>query len=141
MYLLDTNIISEMRRLPKGKADAGLTTWAKSVNTHVFYTCTVVMMELERGVLGLERKDPIQGQILRIWFENTVKSAFQQRILTIDNETARLCANLHVPDKAAENDAWIAAIAIQHNLILVTRNTADFQDMGIRLLNPFTQNH
>ena len=141
MYLLDTNIISEMRRLPKGKADAGLTTWAKSVNTHAFYTCTVVMMELERGVLGLERKDPIQGQILRIWFENTVKSAFQQRILSIDNETARLCANLHVPDKAPENDAWIAAIAIKHNLILVTRNTADFQDMGIRLLNPFTQNH
>ncbi|MDR7015616.1 type II toxin-antitoxin system VapC family toxin [Acinetobacter sp. 3657] len=141
MYLLDTNIISEMRRLPKSKADAGVTAWAKSVNTHTFYTCTVVMMELERGVLGLERKDPAQGQILRLWFENTVKSAFHQRILTIDSDTARLCANLHIPDKAPENDAWIASIAIQHNLVLVTRNVSDFQDMGVEIINPFAQTH
>ena len=64
MYLLDTNIISEMRRLPKNKADVGVAIWAKSVSSHTFYTSPVVMMELERGILRLERKDLMQGQIL-----------------------------------------------------------------------------
>lgn len=138
MYLLDTNIISEMRRLPKNKADVGVAAWAKNVNSHTFYTNPVVMMELERGVLRLERKDLMQGQILRHWFENTVKPAFQHRILLIDTDTAKICADLHIPNLTPENDAWIASTALQHNLILVTRNTADFQDMGVRLLNPFS---
>lgn len=94
-------------------------------------------MELERGILRMERKDQAQGQVLRAWLEQTVKPTFENRILPIDETTAAICARLLTLDPAPENDAWIAAAAIQHRLILVTRNTADFDHTGARVFNPF----
>lgn len=137
MYLLDTNIISEMRKIPKGSANPTFSAWAKQINPQTAYISAVVLMELERGVLGIERKDAAQGRILRRWLEETVKPVFEGRILPIDGQTAVICAALHIPDKTPENDSWIAASAIQHRLILVTRNTADFKHTGAQLLNPF----
>ena len=135
MYLLDTNLISETRRIPK--INAGVAKWLKQTPKESLYTCAVVMMELERGVLGMERKDPAQGLHLRRWLEQDVKRRFAGRILPIDEDTAAICARLHVPDRSPENDAWIAAIAIQHHLTIVTRNVADFSESGAKLLNPF----
>ncbi|WP_298081439.1 type II toxin-antitoxin system VapC family toxin [uncultured Cardiobacterium sp.] len=135
MYLLDTNLISETRRIPK--INAGVAKWLKQTPKESLYTCAVVMMELERGVLGMERKDPAQGLHLRRWLEQDVKRRFAGRILPIDEDTATICARLHVPDRSPENDAWIAAIAIQHHLTIVTRNVADFTESGAKLLNPF----
>lgn len=135
MYLLDTNVISESRRIPK--MNAGVAAWLKQTPKEKLYTCAVVMMELERGVLGMERKDPAQGKLLREWLEQDAKPRFAGRILPIDEDTAAICARLHVPDRSPENDAWIAAIAIQHRLTLVTRNVADFAESGAKLLNPF----
>lgn len=135
MYLLDTNLISETRRIPK--INAGVAKWLKQTPKESLYTCAVVMMELERGVLGMERKDSAQGLHLRRWLEQDVKRRFAGRILPIDEDTATICARLHVPDRSPENDAWIAAIAIQHRLTLVTCNVADFSESGAKLLNPF----
>ena len=137
MYLLDTNAISEMRKAQQGKASPAFTAWLKGRNGATLYTCAVVMMELERGVLGMERKDPAQGLHLRRWLDGTIKPLFAGRILPIDEDTAAICARLHVPDRSPENDAWIAAIAIQHHLTIVTRNVADFAESGAKLLNPF----
>ena len=137
MYLLDTNIISEMRKVKQDKADKNVLACLESVNGNLFYTSAVVMMELERGVLRMERKDPAQGRSLRLWLDETTREIFAGRILPIDEHTAAICARLHIPDPAPENDAWIAASAIQHGLTLVTRNTADFAAGGARLLNPF----
>ncbi len=138
MYLLDTNAISEMRKAKQGKASPSFVQWADSVDdATLMYTCAVVMMELERGVLSMERKDPAQGLHLRRWLEQDVKRRFAGRILPIDEDTAAICARLHVPDRSPENDAWIAAIAIQHHLTIVTRNVADFSESGAKLLNPF----
>ncbi|STZ76863.1 type II toxin-antitoxin system VapC family toxin [Bergeriella denitrificans] len=136
MYLLDTNIISDTRR-PE-RTNSGLQQWLADKDPAAFYTSAIVMMELERGVLGIERKDQAQGAILRQWLEDTVKPAFSGRILPIDEATAEICAALHIPDRSPENDAWIAATAKQHRLILVTRNTADFERTGVKLFNPFT---
>lgn len=136
MYLLDTNIISESRRRTAG--NTRLFDWLASIRAEDLYTSVVVMMELERGVLGMERKDAMQGQLLRAWLENTIKRSLSGRILDIDQPTAYLCARLHVPDHAPENDAWIAATALRHHLVLVTRNTADFARTGIPVLNPFS---
>ncbi|MDY6216798.1 type II toxin-antitoxin system VapC family toxin [Actinobacillus porcinus] len=139
MYLLDTNIISEIRKLAKNKCDKNVADWVRSTSKDLMFTNAVVMMELERGVMSIERKDTTQGKLLRHWFEIDVKPAFHGKILKIDEQTAQICAKLHIPDHAPENDAWIAASAIQHNLVLVTRNTADFARTGVKLFNPFEE--
>lgn len=136
MYLLDSNIISEIRRLDR--ANAGVQAWLNATDSAEIYTSAVTMMELERGVLAMERKDKAQGAILRVWLEQTIKPAFAARILPIDERTAAICARLHVPNRGPENDAWIAALAIQYRLTLVTRNERDFERTGAKLLNPFS---
>lgn len=137
MYLFDTNIVSEMRKIKRGDADKQLVTWLQSVSHTDFYTNAVVLMELQRGILGKVRKDPQQAKNLENWFQTAVKTMFEGRILPIDETTATICARLHVPNLTPENDAWIAASAIQHNLTLVTRNTKDFQHPNLRVFNPF----
>ena len=138
MYLLDTNVISEMRKLATRKADPGVAAWMESIGDAPLFISIITLMELERGVLRKERLDARQGAMLRHWFDHLVKAQFRQKTLYLDETTASLCAALHVPDKSPENDAWIGATALRHNLTLVTRNIRDFKDMGVRVLNPFT---
>lgn len=135
MYLLDTNIISELRR-PE-KADSRVVAWMAKQQASLIHTSVVVLMELERGILGMERKDVRQGAVLRRWLTEVVLPAFGARVLPIDATTAAICAGLHIPDRVPENDAWIAASSLQHGLTLVTRNSADFANTGVNLLNPF----
>ena len=139
MYLLDTNILSETRKIRTGKANQGVIDWLADTPEHLLYVNAVVLIEVERGILAKERKDPQQGEVLRQWFEHVVKPTFAERTFVVDENTARICAKLHIPDHAPENDAWVAASAIQHNLVLVTRNTDDFARTGVRLLNPFQE--
>ncbi|WP_314099950.1 type II toxin-antitoxin system VapC family toxin [uncultured Rothia sp.] len=135
MYLLDTNVISELWKLSRGKADPVFESWFRQESEKPLYISVVTLMELERGVLAMERKDPAQGEYLREWY-SAVREKFQKRTLIIDGVVANCCAGLHVPDKAPENDAWIAATALAHGLTLVTRNIKDFERLPVRLLNP-----
>lgn len=136
MYLLDTNIISELWKLSRSKTDPVFESWFRIYSDKPLYISVVTLMELERGVLAMERKDPAQGAYLRAWFSD-VREKFQKRTLVVDGAVADCCAGLHVPDKAPENDAWIAATALTHGLTLVTRNVKDFERLHVRLLNPF----
>lgn len=135
MYLLDTNVISETRRA--NRADGNVRAWLNTIDPAEMYTSAIVMMELERGVLGMECKDGQQGGILHRWLEEVVKPTFKDRILPINETTAEICARLHIPDKSPENDAWIAATAKQHGLTLATRNIKDFEHSGVKLINLF----
>lgn len=138
MYLMDTNVISESRKVHLGKANTGLTLWTESTAQNSMYVSVITLMEIEQGILGLSRRDKKQGNMLNEWFQQTVRPAFSGRILDVDESIALLCASLHVPDKKPANDALIAATAMVHGLTLVTRNTADFENLNISLFNPFS---
>ena len=137
MFLLDTNVVSELRKAKAGKADSKVTRWAKDTSTLSLFISVITVLELEMGVLQIERRDPIQGAMLREWLDQHVMPAFQNRILPIDEPLARQFARFHIPDPMSERDALIAATAKVHHMTVVTRNTSDFQTSGISLLNPW----
>lgn len=140
MFLLDTNVVSELRKAKTGRADANVTAWAGSVPFGSLFISAITLLELEMGVLQVERRDPAQGGILRTWLDRQVLPAFHDRILPIDVAVAQRCARLHVPDPRAERDAMIAATALVHGMTVVTRNIGDFQLTGVPLLNPWDSN-
>lgn len=137
MYLLDTNVVSELRKVRLGKADAHVAAWADSVDAADLFVSAITVMELELGVLAIERKDAIQGALLRTWLERQVLPGFVARTLPTDTAVAQRCARLHVPDKRGERDALIAATALVHGMTVVTRNVADFEPTGVTLINPW----
>jgi len=137
MYLLDTNVISELRKVGSGKADARVVAWAQGVDAAALYISAITLLELELGVLQIERRDAAQGAMLRAWLDGQVVPAFDDRILAVDAEVARRCAQLNVPDPRAERDALIAATALIHGMTLVTRNTSDFAPTGVATINPW----
>ena len=141
MYVLDTNVVSELRKLRLGKADTNLTAWALSVDAADLFVSAITIMELELGVLSLERKDSAQGAMLRAWLEQQVLPEFSGRTLPVDTAVAQRCARLHVPDKRGERDALIAATALVHGMTVVTRNVADFEPTGVSLVNPWEAQH
>ena len=140
MFILDTNVISELRKAVSGRADENVVAWARSVSTVSLYMSAISVLEIETGILKIARKDAQQAQLLRDWFEEQVLAAFHERILPIDHIIARKCASLHVPDPKSERDALIAATALVHGMTIVTRNVKDFDQTGARLLDPWHPN-
>jgi toxin FitB len=137
MYLLDTNVISELRKAKSGKADRNVVVWADNLSAPCLYLSVITILELETGVLLVERRDPAQGAILRSWLNTHVLPAFSDRILSVDTAVAQCCARLHVPDPRSNRDAMIAATALVHGMTVVTRNVDDFESTGVELLNPW----
>lgn len=135
MYVLDTNVLSELRKVRLGRADANVAAWAESVDAADLFISAITVMELELGVLSIERKDANQGAMLRSWLEQHVLPEFSGRTLPIDTAVAQRCARLHVPDKRGERDALIAATALVHGMAVVTRNVSDFEPTGVSIVN------
>ena len=137
MYLLDTNVVSELRKAKLGKADKNVIAWAKNVSPSSLFLSVISILELETGVLLVERRDPSQGAILRSWLNAHVLPVFSDRILYLDVAVAQRCAKLHVPDPRSDRDAIIAATALVHGMTIVTRNIVDFDQIGVEILNPW----
>src|SRR3546814_721540 len=137
MYLLDTNVLSELRKIRLGKADAHVAAWADSVDANDLYLSAITLQELEIGVLLAERRDPSQGAVFRAWLDAHVLPAFNGRILAVDIAVAQRSARLHVPDQRPIRDALIAATALVHGMTVVTRNTSDFAPTGVAICNPW----
>lgn len=137
MYLLDTNVVSELRKIRAGKADRSVAVWADSVDAADLYLSVITVQELEIGVLLLERRDPAQGAIFRAWLNDYVLPAFMDRILFVDTTVALSSARLHVPDLRPVRDGLIAGTALVHGMTVVTRNVADFEPTGVPILNPW----
>ena len=137
MYLLDTNVISEVRRLEAGKGDARVGAWIQQRATSEFYLSVVSPWEVLRGVLLLQRRDPRQASVLQRWLDLVVLVEFRDRLLPVDLRVAMQCARLHVPDPRPERDALIGATALVHGMTVVTRNVGDFRPMGVAVVNPW----
>ena len=137
MFILDTNVLSELRKVGDGRADPKVVAWLSGVDAARLYLSAITVLEIELGILRVERRDPNQGARLRTWMDRHVMPEFADRILPVDASTALRCARLHVPDPRADRDAYIAASALVHGMTVVTRNTADFAPTGCRLLNPW----
>ena len=139
MYILDTNVVSELRKIRSGKADQNVATWAGSVDAASLFVSAITIQELEIGILLIERRDATQGALLRAWMKNHVLPAFAGRILPVDTAVALRSAALHVPNPRPARDGLIGATALAHGLILATRNETDFEGMGVALLNPWRE--
>ena len=134
MYLLDTNVVSELRKAKK--ADRGVRMWAQALPAASLYLCAISILELEIGILLIERRDRKQGEVLRAWMDGHVLPAFDGRILAIDTAVAQQCAALHVPSPRSDRDL-IAATALVHGMTVVTRNVDHFQPIGVAVVNPW----
>ena len=139
MFVLDTNIVSELRKVRSGKANPGLAAWAEQIPSAKLFISAVAIHELEHGVLLRERSDPAQGALLRTWLDQNVTAAFKTRVLPVDERVARRAAALHVPDPAPFRDALIGATALVHAMTVVTRDLKDFQRFqDLDVINPWT---
>lgn len=134
MYLLDTNVVSELRKAKK--VDRGVRMWAQALPAASLYLCAISILELEIGILLIERRDRKQGAVLRAWMNGRVLPACDGRILAIDTAVAQRCATLHAPSPRSDRAALIAATALVHGMTVVTRNVDHFQPTGVAVVNP-----
>lgn len=137
MFLLDTNVISELRKVRSGRADKNVAEWAIGQSEPSLFLSVVTIFELEVGMLLADRRDPKQGTALRSWLQEQVLTRFDGRILPVSLAVARRCAHLHVPYSRPPLDALIAATALVHGLMVVTRNVTDFEPTGVPVFNPW----
>ena len=135
MYLLDTNVVSELRKAKK--ADPKVILWAETLPAASLYISAISIVELQVGILLIERRDRKQGEVLRAWMDGHVLPTFVGRILPIDVAVAQRCAALLVPDPRSDRDALIAATALVHGMTVVTRSVRHFQPLGVAVINPW----
>lgn len=139
MFVLDTNVVSELRKVRSGKANPGVAAWAEQVSSAALFISSITIHELEHGVLLAERADPPQGAVLRAWLDESVAAAFGSRLIDVDERVARRAAALHVQDPAPFRDALLGATGLVHNMTVVTRDLKDFERFdGLDVLNPWT---
>ncbi|QWE15194.1 type II toxin-antitoxin system VapC family toxin [Polynucleobacter sp. AP-Sving-400A-A2] len=137
MYLLDTNVVSELRKSADGRINKGVQSWAEAIFPELMFISAITVLELEIGVLQIERRDKKQGVLLRRWLNQNVLPAFSERVLPVDLAVAQRCASLHVPNPKSERDAMIAASAIESRMTIVTRNVSDFSQSGVKVFDPW----
>jgi toxin FitB len=136
MFILDTNVLSELRR--KDRADRSVVAWASEQSPTQCFISAITVLELELGVLQIERRDASQGEVLRAWLTGQILPQFHHRILPVDTAVALRCANLHVPNPRSERDALIAATGLVHGYTVITRNIQHFAPTGVATFNPWT---
>lgn len=139
-YLLDTNVVSELRK-PQRTSNRGVRRWVAARRPSDLYLSVITVLEIELGISRLGRRDPAQAQRLQIWLEEDLLAVFAGRILPVDVPVARRAARLHVPDPRPERDALIAATAVAHDLSIVTRNVSDFPSLNVPVINPWDDPH
>jgi len=137
MFILDTNVISEIRKARSGKADQNVVSWLSQQNAENLYVSAITLMEIELGILRIVRRDAVQGNLLRQWMDHHILPEFSDRTIPVDSAIALRSAALHVPDPRPERDAFIAASALVHRMAIITRNVTDFLPMRVSVVDPW----
>jgi predicted nucleic acid-binding protein len=133
--LLDTNVVSELRKGPR--CHEAVAAWQAAIDLHALFLSIVTLLELRLGIALKARKDQAAGDVLLDWYQTALKPTFAGRILGVDEGIAERCALLHVPVTRPYRDSLIAATAAEHGLIVATRNVADFEALGVEVVNPW----
>lgn len=136
-HLLDTNVVSELRKSVR-RADSRVRAWVAGRVPSDLYLSAITVLEVEVGIGRVARRDALLGERLQGWLDDELLDAFAGRILPVDVPVARRAARLHVPDPRPERDALIAATATVHGLTIVTRNVKDFAALDVPILNPWS---
>jgi toxin FitB len=134
VWLLDTNILSELRK--GSRCHPNVARWSATVTREATYTSVLVIGEIRRGVESVRRRDARQAAVFETWLEQ-VRHTFAGRILGIDERVAEQWGRFNVPDPIPVIDGLLAATAKIQGMILVTRNVADLERTGVKILNPF----
>ncbi len=137
MYIVDTNVVSELRKAKHDRANQRVVAWANSVPKSQLYLSAITVLELDMGILSIEKKDPAQASHLKRWLDEQIMPSFNGRILDVNLAVCRRCAKLHVPNRRPDRDAFIAATALTYGMAVVTRNISDFIEMDVKLINPW----
>lgn len=137
MFILDTNVISELRKVKSGRANENVIHWVATKEPQRLFLSAITILEIDMGILGVDRYDVKQGNALRKWRDEYIFPSFEHRILDVTLAVCRQCASLHVPNKRPDRDAFVAATALHSNMTVVTRNTKDFIDTGVALIDPW----
>ncbi len=137
MFLVDTNVVSELRKARQGKANTNVVRWRVAADPSTLHLSVITIHELEIGILLSERRNAANAVALRIWMDAHVLPSYSGRILPVDAAVARRGATLHVSRTRPWADALIAATALVHSMTIVTRNVRDFQSTGVAVLNPW----
>lgn len=136
-FILDTNVVSELRKAGDGRVNSNVLLWMAQRDRATLFVSVIIILELERGVLQLERHDPSQDGLLATWMERHVRPAFADRILAIDDAVATRCAGLHIPDPRNQADALIAATGLVLGMTVVTAHAKDFVSTGVQVIDPW----
>lgn len=141
MYLLDTNVISEIRKIKNGKANQGVVDWFFATPLNKLFLNDIVLLEVKQGaLLARHNRDLIKAEMLDDWADNQLPKQFGERILPITRQICLIASTLHIPNPRDRHDALIGATALAHNLILVSRNQKDFKNIdGLKFFNPFIE--
>jgi len=134
-FLLDTNVVSEIR---KKVPNAGVSAWFASVPATDLFLSVLVVGEIRQGIERLARRDSVQAKIFEQWLGQLV-DIYGDRIVPITADVAEVWGRLNVPDPVPVVDGLLAATALVHGWTLVTRNVSDVASTGVRLLDPFTR--
>lgn len=138
MYVLDTNLVSEIRKVP-AKKNPAVQRWLEKQYSDQLFITSITVYELEVGVQRLARKDSAQAALIGDWLHGILLPGFEGRVLDLDLESSLIAATYQVPDPRPSADCFIAAITQRHHMKLVTRNTKDFLAMNIPLINPWNE--
>jgi len=137
MYIFDTNVISELRKTKSGRANRAVVRWSQSVPADSIFLSAICVYEVKLGIVKLATRNPSEAQRLGDWLLLTIIPSFAGRILPLDENVAILLAGMMAPKTRPYRDAIIAATAQHHGYTVVTRNLRDFEELPVRVINPW----